>query len=198
MPAYQETKPLSTDKLSDSQADIANNFTAIKALVDVNHEDFNSGASPEGKHTKVDVTNSATHPAVAATDVLLYNYVNAMTTLQELYVKRTGALATAGIPFTAKGGTTSGWTYLPSGLLLKWGTDTKSGVATVTFPAGATIPAFTAIYAVLVNHINTNANPNSFVTLQAQTTTTFTVACTQRTTTTSINNVPIYYFAIGI
>jgi len=124
MPAYQETKPLATDKLSDSQADIANNFTAIKALVDVNHETFNSGASPEGKHIKADFTNSATHPAVAATDVLLYNYLNALTAQQELYAKRTGALATEGIPITAGSATSQGWTYLPSGIILKWGSST--------------------------------------------------------------------------
>ena len=151
MATYQPLKPLSTDQLSTSQGYIKNNYTAIKALIDVNHGTFTGGVSPEGKHIKVDIVNSATHPAVTAGDLLIYNYVNATTTLQELYVKRHGALATAGIPFTARAGTGTGWTYLPSGLLVKWGNVNTP----VDVNLNASDPNFSAVYFAMATPTNT-------------------------------------------
>jgi len=198
--AYTDT-PQGTQAINATQPLIRQNFVELQTTVSANHVAI--GAANTGKHSKVDIINSATHPAVVGTDVLLYNFANVLTTQQELYVKRVGALATEGIPFTAKGGTTTGWSYLPSGLLIKWGYSllaTVAGEATYTFPVGATIPAFTAVYAVITTHANTAApaSINSAVTLRDFTTLQFRVYCTQRTTTTAITNVPMYYLAIGV
>jgi len=203
MATYQETKPLATDKLSSSQADIQQNFQAIKDLIDINHETFNSGADPEGKHIKVDFTNSLTHPAVDATDVLLYNFANVRTAQQELYVKRTGALATEGVPFTAASFTSPGWSYLPSGLLIKWGSGITNniGLTTITLPVGPTIPAFAEALHLTVStaYVNAGADGDSFVRSNGIVApwTQFTVWGSARTTVAK-KAVAFTYFIIGI
>ena len=148
MAIYQETKPLATDKLSTSQGELQQNFEAIKDLIDENHETFNNGASPEGKHKKVDVTNialPAIEPVAAGTDLTMYNYLNALTAQGEMYVRRNGA---DGVPFTANkveigAATLDGWSYLPSGLLMKWGTTTTTVTISLAAIAGVA-PAFTS------------------------------------------------------
>ena len=106
-------------------------------------------------HIKADFTNSATHPAVAAGQLLLYNFLYPTTAANELYVKKVGILTAPGIPFTASSKIAQGWTWLPSGMLLKWGTVAGSGLVTTAFPPGATIPAFTAVLNVQLTINNT-------------------------------------------
>ena len=199
MPAYNDT-PTAAQRISASQSLIQTNFASLSTVNDVNHVPITDAQA--GKHIKVDFTNSATHPAVSATDVLLYNYDNALTAQQELYVKRTGALATAGVPFTARGGTTVGWTYLPSGLLMKWGFGSATaGLYTYTFPVGATIPAFTTIYNMQVTTSYVNVSDgDGFVRLNAFAApwTTFTVYASHRTTSGAFGPVAFSYLAIGV
>ena len=127
MPAYQDI-PLATDKLSVSQDDIKNNFLAIKALVDVNHNTFAAGASPEGKHKKIDFTDLGADPAVVGADVAMYNNGS------ELFIKKA---AGAAIPLTGAATLAdTGTITLPSGLIIKWGRGTTVGVsaeATITY-----------------------------------------------------------------
>ena len=146
--AYNANIPQATDKLINSQADIKDNFTAINTLVNVNHIGFDVANS--GKHLNVDLPNSATHPLVAATELLLYNFVNPTTTVNELYVKKAGALGVAGTAITARGGTTAGWTYLPSGLLVKWGTNTSQFDVTLNATPGPPFNAATMPFAAFV------------------------------------------------
>ena len=152
MPAYQDI-PLATDKLSVSQDDIKNNFLAIKALVDVNHNTFAAGASPEGKHKKIDFTDLGADPAVVGADVAMYNNGS------ELFIKKA---AGAAIPLT--GAATlinNGSTTFPSGLILKWGSSITAafpdGKKTITYttPFPTNILAVYATVAVNVGGITT-------------------------------------------
>jgi len=109
------------------------------------------------------VLNSATHPAVTGTDLLIYNYLNTDTSAQELYVKKQAALGTAGIPFTAKN-MANGWTYLPSGLLVKWGSSNKSGLGSVDITTGPNYDGATQPVAFVMNKW-TSATADSYARL---------------------------------
>jgi len=129
MPAYNNT-PNPTDRISATQAPINTNFASIATTININHEAIDAANS--GKHTKIDLTNIGAEPIAAATQMVTYNFLNALTGSQELYVKRNGE---TGVPITARGGTTNGWTYLPSGLLVKWGSIVTTAVSQVNLNA---------------------------------------------------------------
>ena len=200
MPVYQQNKPLPTDQLSVSQGDIEQNYQAIKALVDVNHGTFTGGASPEGKHIKVDVTQiapPAAEPVAAGTDLTIYNFLNALTTQSEMYVRRNGA---AGTPFTAsRNSTTDGYFYLPCGLLVRYGRGNATGNSSITL---ATQPYLTTVYFTMVTPRQTAGNTNRSTTYRSLTiipATSFTlnVTCAVRTTDAPVS-VDFNYLIIGV
>ena len=151
MPTYNDT-PQATEARNATQPLIRQNFTSISTTLDVNHGGI-TAATDFGKHIKVDLTNIIAEPTAIAGQLVSYNFLNVITGKQELYVKRNGE---TGVPITARGGTTTGWTYLPSGLILKWGTDlAAAGLSDYTFPGGA--PAFTTIYSIQITTSYDNA-----------------------------------------
>ena len=126
---YTKDVPQGTQKQSVTQAPIQSNFQAIKELVEIDHEAFNL-ANNVGKHKRVSLQVQAPAPTfdIPAKDVGLYNFLNPTTTKNELYVHRQTNNSPAEVPFTASkmSNTTmnscvNGWSYLPSGLLIKWG-----------------------------------------------------------------------------
>ncbi len=157
--SYQQNIPAATDVKSQSQADIQGNFQAIKTLIDVNHVTF--GAANQGKHDKVSFPLTSTSPVAPvflATEEGLYNLVNATTSKNELYVHRQTVDAATDIPFTASvlsntavASSDNGWTYLPSGVLLKWG---RTAAVTATVAVTPTVtsggPNFTRVFRVMV------------------------------------------------
>jgi len=133
---YNANIPQAGNKLRNSQLDLLNNFQAIDAGFSFNHVDLN--LADAGKHKLLTMPRQTLpQPAVnnLGTDLLMYVAEDVSaggTGLSELYLKRDTDLATTGTPFTAKvtmAGGASGWTYLPSGLLVVWGR-----TATVAIP----------------------------------------------------------------
>lgn len=153
--AYNNAIPQANDQISVSQDDLLQNFAAIKTLVDVNHVTFS--AVGEGKHKFVTFPRQGSAPATAATDLNVYSKLNANTSQSELYLRRDSG---AESPITARQATTNGWSYLASGILIKWGTQSVAHNAqtTITFPVGAGIPVFSAVYLVHVSPATTFAN----------------------------------------
>lgn len=208
--AYNQNIPQPGDQLSQSQADLLANFQALQTLIDVNHEDFAS--ADQGKHKWVTLTQQSAIPptgsAFGASEIGLYNAVNSVTSKNELYVKKVNQVTTVQIPATASILSTSsapiagsnGWTYLPSGLLLKWGTATTgvAGFQTVAFPVAATIPVFNGVISgqVCIYTSNVASDPNQFVNLVSLTTTLIGVFGAQRTTITPAT-VTFNYLVIG-
>jgi len=153
--AYQSTKPQPNDPLSQSQGDILGNFTAIKTLVDINHETFD--IANEGKHLKVDLTNqTASHPITsAANEVTLYSNAGA------LNISHNG-----GTPVdvtTTTYAANKGHTYLPSGLIMNFGNFTLgsgslSSAITISQP-------ITTQYNVTYSAYNNNADFTKELTL---------------------------------
>ena len=142
---YNNAIPAATDRINASQPQILTNFQEIQNIIGVNHVTFNGLAPNIGKHEKVVFPLFATAPVVqppafAIGDIGLYNYQNAATSpTPELYIRRNAAVT--GLPITINnwvipGAGTNCWTYLPSGLLIKWGQRNQSGVSVIVTFAG--------------------------------------------------------------
>lgn len=134
--AYVQNVPQATQQINTSQPIINANFVGLYTTWGVNHSPLlGTGVSPDGKHIKVDLTQIGAEPTAAGDDLTLYNFLNAATGQSEMYVCRNGS---TGKPFTAAAfaTATNGWTYLPSGLLVKWGASNKTGEGTVTINWG--------------------------------------------------------------
>lgn len=147
--------PLPNQSLATSQPLIQGNFVTIEAAFIQDHVDY--GITGQGKHNQVTFPVQASAPSYLNGEVGLFNLLNSNTSADELYVAKG---TNPGIAFTASLQNTNGWSYLPSGILLKWGTAgvSGSGNTTITFPTGATYPAFNSIYSVQISPVSTTSN----------------------------------------
>lgn len=143
---YQENIPQPNDQLSQSQNDILGNFQAIKTLVDINHVTF--GGADQGKHKFVTMPEQGAAPATLANEGALYTAQGVYNTEAQLYWRRESNGVV--VPFTEGLNANNGWARLPTGALIKWGSQVipLSNNATDTYsfawPVGANIPAFAA------------------------------------------------------
>jgi hypothetical protein len=175
MPTYNANIPQPTDQISQSQDQILQNFQSIQALIDINHVDFASG--DQGKHKWTTMpTQGAIPPAGSgflAGEIGLYNAVNAFNSQNELYVNKTNQATVVQIPATASilsvnsapSSGAAGWTQLPSGIIMRWGTFTSIAgpVATVSLGSNATIgPTLTQILTVIVTTYDASGSDNNF------------------------------------
>ena len=182
--AYKSTIPAATDKKKISQADLQNNFIALKALIDENHETF--GAGDEGKHIKTTLTDqTAAPPASLANEVVLYSNAG------ELCLnKDTGAE----IEFTKITGTTDGSVTLPSGVILKWGMLT-SAIAPVAIAFPVAFPNHCYSINLTHRHSSVGNNRDTFYVYDLNKTN-FTPICNSANNVYQASN--FYYFAIGV
>lgn len=202
MPPFNENIPQANQTIASSQSPILQNFQAIKQLIDVNHGTFGgSGVNAEGKHKFVEMPNQSVTPTTAAGEMTLYSAQYTKTSQSEAYIIRDAAGTP--IPFSAASLAASGWTFLPSGILVKWGQAAFSAPANstqslvITFPAGATIPAFTSVWNAQIS-LQNNAMIGG-VTLGAYIQSLSTTAMTVEVGTSqgSTQNGNVYYVLIG-
>ena len=158
--AYISTIPLATDQLSQSQSEIQENFNQINLFVNTDHVAFN--VANQGKHNSVRMPVLGAPPAFTAGEMALWNEALAESTQNELHVRKSNQAGDVSIPMTASVlgrsvtpiGTT-GWTFLPSGILMKWGSAggiTGSGnlVAVNDGGGGVLGPDFAEVFTVQV------------------------------------------------
>jgi len=166
--------PMAGDVISQSQGDLLNNMEAINTLVMVNHAPFNT--ANQGKHIYVEMPVQVASPPIVfdAGEVALYSFLNPITSQNEMYVNKTNEVTATQIPATASIlstdsaplNNTSGWSYLPSGILMKWGNANANGATFVAFPVAADIPVFAQVMSVQVTNYNTGAgDTNTYVSL---------------------------------
>lgn len=125
---YSSSIPQATDQISQSQPLILQNFTAINQLIEVDHATFAS--SNAGFHNQVTLPVQGSAPSFAAGNIGLYSLLNATTTKNELYINLSSG---TNIPMTACSTFQTGYTYLPSGILMQWGKATGTGSVPQTF-----------------------------------------------------------------
>lgn len=160
--AYSPNIPQPTDIPANSQPQLLANFQGINTLINVNHIGFD--VTDQGKHKWVTCPDQVLAvPTTLNTEVALFSATNADTGKIELnFVRQNNGSV---IPFTATvngpdGGLNvgSGWTLLPSGILLKWATGTINSSGTFTFSANSFGKAFTKLFNVQVTSPLTSFN----------------------------------------
>ncbi len=148
MPSTLIDVPLATNTLAASQPSIRTNFNVISVAFSQDHVNYNVtiGDGTQGMHNQVTFPRQGGDSVTTGTNVAVYSKLNAAGTESALFFRKqtNGAV----IDFTSSLQNQSGWTRLPSGILLKWGQAamTANTNVTVAFPVGAGIPVFTAIY----------------------------------------------------
>jgi len=192
--SYNQNIPQSTDQLSQSQADLLNNFAAIYSLIGINHVNFN--VANQGKHNFVSMPVQLADPGTLATELALYTKTSTLSSNPECFIQRqSNGIA---IEFTSATQASNGWSRLPSNILIKWGSSSGTGSTLVTLPTAASIPVFSNVFQVLVvPYVNgAIADPNVSATLIGFTTTTITVWTAPRITIGS-TAVTFNYLIIG-
>lgn len=203
--AYSNQIPRATDQLNDSQLDLLNNFIAIQQLVDVNHINFNLGIE-SGKHKQVTLPVNVAPTPTLANEVNVFSQTSA---LSSLFPANTAALfwqTTNGGPVVNMtsgaiqvGPPITGFTFLPSGLLVKFGKVVLTvGLSQViTYPVAAgTIPVFTSNpYSIQVTNFSLAVNPR-VVNLNLLSTTSFTVSVFDLAGAPAGSE--LFYVAIGV
>lgn len=146
--AYNQNIPQPADQLKNSQPQLLANFQEINTALNVNHVGFNLG--DEGKHKFLQMPEQIAAPVTNASEIALFSFLGANSGVTELNFKRAGNPLTS-IPFTEGLLATPGWTILPCGLVVKWGSSVlpASGVPVTSlawnfvFPVAGNIRAFT-------------------------------------------------------
>jgi len=184
--------------LANSRPDIFNNFATIGTAFIVDHVDYNE--ANQGKHNHVTMPRQVASPATTATEVALFSRLSTLSSATELAVRKESNGSV--FEFTSCGAAAIGWTRLPSGILLKWGSSTTppTGSLTYTFPVNPNTPAFTQIFSVQITTFY--AQPadipaNGFVRLVSYIPASFVVYGSPRVTTGPLD-VSFQYLAIGI
>lgn len=160
--AFLPNIPQPTDQLATSQPDLLNNFGILGAIAGNANASSASINGTSGFNWLYLPPNGATPPsgsAFAAANVALYSAASTVSTQNELFIKKRNQATVVQVPATASvlsvnsgpNALAQGWTYLPSGILMKWaGGQTANGPTTITFPVSANIPAFTVCMNVFI------------------------------------------------
>lgn len=133
---YYNNIPQSTDKPSQSQSQIASNFSDLDSVFGINHVNFTDAtATNRGKHEYVTMIEQGADPGTAANEMALYTKVAGGATT--LYLQREGGGTV--IRMTPTQDPTignQGSTFLPGGVIVKWGFGNVTAAGTnLIFPS---------------------------------------------------------------
>ena len=153
--AYNNAIPAANHLLSQSQAEIQENFAQIQTLVGVNHINF--GAAGSGKHLYLQLPEHAA-PATAVNEAGFYANVGATSTVTELFFRRENNGVS--IAFTEGTNAASGWSRLPSGVIMKWFTGGINGGATANVNLNSVGPNYATLYNIQASVTGTAGDTN--------------------------------------
>lgn len=153
---YTTDIPISGDSLGGTRDRIRANFQLINSVLAVNHAAFNTLNA--GKHNFLQVPELSTQtpttpPTTAVNECALYSNVGANPAETNLYFRGenngfnyqlTRAYSSYTSSFANTSGTgTSGWTFLPGGMILAYGSKSSPGTSgSITFPVVFTNPPY--------------------------------------------------------
>lgn len=206
--AYNNNIPQPTQTLSRSQGDLLGNFQEIDNWVQTDHVGLN-GTVDQGKHKTARFVDQTALPGFGPTDTAFFNaQPNNLGGLainkQEMHIHAENNSGFYSIPFTASilsentpANNAEGWTYLPSGIIMKWGVFNMAaaGSDTHNYPTGNDIPVFSNVYSLQVT-FQTPAATNRTAHIRASGTTTFTIYAFDTTNGNAVQGA-IQYLAIG-
>lgn len=156
--------PQANQTLAQTQNPILQNFATINAGFLVNHIEL--GTAGAGKHKFLQLPEIAA-PATALDEAGFYANVGATSAVTELYFRRENNGAS--IPMTEMRAlsATDGWTYLPSGIILQWGTATMNGgVSQLDFNLPRAFP--TTFYSITATPNNTPGGSHTDIIMAVQ------------------------------
>lgn len=159
--AYTYNIPQPTDQLSVSQGQILANFTALGAIAD-NGQPSSAALNSTAGFNFIYLPVQSPAPTFPAGSIGLFSLLNSNTSVNELYVNRNGTQ----IPMTASYQvSTTGWSYLPSGVKMVWSrvTTGNTGATTINLTAPS-IPNFPGFSNVFTINVSTSTNVNAWVT----------------------------------
>jgi hypothetical protein len=192
--AWQPNIPVATDKFSKSQADLQGNFQALATLL-----------NPANMIHLFPQRGS--NPGAIANTVQLYSRADAIVAGGPGTAGGTGLFLGLGpgggtIPLTTALHAPSGWSFLPSGIIVQWGIANGSGTPPAVIPLSRAFP--NNIYVVLATSTQQNTGVIYSVSTsvdnanKAQFTATTTAAITGVNGVNLQNTiVPFFYLAIG-
>lgn len=186
--SYTANAPASNQSYAQSQPLIQDNFLALAS--------FGNG------YCALPVQSSA--PAFSTSTDYIYMLAYATTSTNELFVHKQTTAGLSEVPFTASkmsnnaaASCDNGWTYLPSGLLIKWGTvAAAANPVSITPTATSGGPNFSRVFTVYVTPQDTSTNTNFTCgqkTVANNITGNFDAYCANPSATTSIR-----YLLLGI
>lgn len=200
--SYDPNIPNASDFLADSQGQLKINFQQLDAGFAFDHYQFSDGTANRGKHKAVEMVDQATPAGDAGQSNLWSNtdgttsqlyYMNeASTNVYQLTKAIDASYANFGNAVYNSGNTVNaGWTFLPGGLILQYGTTvniTNAGSTLITFP----VTYASAPFSVVIT-MNRNDNTKSVdITVFDLTTTDFKII-----NSSSNNSKPVFWMAIG-
>lgn len=205
MSVYSNSIPQPGDFLSDSQQDILNNFIQLDTTMGQDHYNFSDNTSNNGKHKQTRFVNEAAIPAGLVTgEGTLYTkavssesqaFYSPDDTGREYQMTRTVEASFSSFANTA-GTSSSGWTFLPGGILMQYGlktVDAKGTATTITFPVEFTGTPFSITIGNVTNEGNSPGANNQFIKDGSVSTTSFDIV-----NSSSSSARKVYWMAIGV
>lgn len=112
--------PQSSDIPAQSQAQLLTNFQQTNSVFGINHVEFNNATvANRGKHKYVSMIEQGSDPATAANEVALYS--KDVSAVSQLFLRREASGAVIQMSGQNPTVAQSGSTFLPGGVVMKWG-----------------------------------------------------------------------------
>lgn len=188
--------PGANDLISQSQSEIQTNFAQSNTIFDIDHVTFDDATSADrGKHRKSTYIEVA-DPTTVANEMAMYAKAVSGATRLFLRQENNGTIFQFSGPDPTAAAT--GQTFLPGGIILKWGTTSANGTTAITF-AGLGLSNFpNNCWQVMVNPVTTTGPTvaNDYVYAYSPTTTGFTANGVRRITLQA-SAVNFVFLAIG-
>jgi hypothetical protein len=199
---YIANIPQATDKLSTSQIQIRNNFTALNNIYERNHFAYTVTTTDSGKHKYVEMVNSnpiASPPAPGLAALSGTIYTKQVSSASQLFYTpdATGneyqLTQTNAANFASAGAGPIGWTWMGQGVVMAYGflAHASQSTLSVTFPITFSSNPF-SIQASGIIVAGADPNERASIGIVSVSTTGFTAR-----TTTNAQLTGIYWTAIG-
>jgi hypothetical protein len=177
MPTYNPNIPQPTNQISVSQDQILQNFQSLNPFI--------LGV--------FELPPQASFPSATGNNIL-FAKTYSTTGLEEVFIQNAAGV---NYPITAANPIqNAGWTFLPSGILLKWGNGTATGLTNVSLVYG---PVFTTVFQTLLSPIaSAGINTNTVIYSAGTTPTQLSVYGLQRTVVSTALATQFSYLVIGL
>lgn len=165
---YNNNIPQAGDKLKDSQPQIRDNFSSLDTYLNINHVAFTDANF--GKHKWVNLIQPVSPTSLVGEAVL---YAKQADSQSEIYFRQDGSTDEYRLTRAIHGATpmarfgqnvagyvadhSGGWTFLPGGLILNYGSFTATGGSTGTITFAQSFPSGNPPFSINITPLATNS-----------------------------------------